>query len=445
MMILRITLITAAALFSPLAHCLDLLEVYREAQTQDTQFASARAAHRAGLEKLPQGRALLLPTIGFSANTTDNETDTTFRSANLALSGGNQKFNTNNYTVSLTQPIYNWSNFVQYQEGKIAVTRADAAFGAAAQDLILRAAQAYFDVLGAQDNLTFAAAQKEAIGEQLAQAKRNFEVGTATIVDTYEAQARYDLVSSQEVAAANNLEIKKSALQVVIGKLPASLKPLANGVTLSPPEPNDLDSWVNDAMQNSWQIKSQLAAADLAAREVERNRGGHHPTLDVVASYTDNSSTGDATFGVGSDATSSQIGLEFKLPLFAGGGVSSRVREAEANRERALQDLETARRDVAQRTREAFLGVTSGISQVRALEQALISSQSSLDSTIVGRDVGVRTGVDVLNAQQLLYSAKRDLSQARYTTIINELKLKSAVGSLADGDLAQINALLASE
>jgi outer membrane protein len=445
MMIIKTIFLGAAALFSSLAHAMDLVEVYREAQTQDSQFASARATYKAGLEKLPQGRALLFPSINFSANTTDNETDTTFRSENLALSGGNQRFNTNNYTVTLTQPVYNWSNFVQYQEGKIAVTQAEAVFGSAMQDLILRAAQAYFDVLGAQDNLSFAIAQKEAIGEQLAQAKRNFEVGTATIVDTYEAQARYDLTTSQEVAAANDLEIKKRALQVVIGKLPASLKPLASGVTLSPPEPNDMDAWVNDAMENSWQIKAQLASADFAAKEVERNRAGHHPTLDVVASYTDSSSSGNATFGVGSDATSSQIGLEFKLPLFAGGGVSSRVREAEANREKALQDLETARRDVAQRTREAYLGVTSGIAQVKALEQALISNQSSLDSTKVGRDVGVRTGVDVLNAQQLLYSAKRDLSQARYTTILNELKLKSAVGKLGEEDLAQINALLADQ
>ena len=444
-MIFKVIITVVLLAFNSSVLASDLVEVYRDAQSQDSQYASARAAYRAGQEKLPQGRALLLPNVNLTANTFDNDSDTSFRGNNAVLRGGRQNFNTNGYTVSLIQPIYNLDSIVQYQEGKISVTQAEAVFGTASQDLILRVAQAYFDVLGAQDNLTFVTAQKEAIGEQLAQAKRNFEVGTATVVDTYEAQARYDLVTSQGVAAANDLEIKRRALQLITARPAPVLKPLANGVTMTAPAPNDMDAWVNVAMDSSWQVKAQQASSDIAEKEVLRNMAGHHPTLDFVASYSDNSSSGSATFGVGSDNTGSQIGLELKLPLFSGGGVSSRVREAEANRDKALQDLETARRDVAQRTREAFLGVTSGIAQVKALAQAVISNQSSLDSTKVGRDVGVRTGVDVLNAEQLLYSAKRDLSQARYTTILNQLKLKAAVGTLTEDDLSRVNTLLGNE
>lgn len=416
-----------ALLASPLLHAANLTDVYREAQQQDAAYASARAAFQAGQEKLPQGRALLLPSVNLGANTTWNEVD---------LPTANRQYNSNGYSLSLSQPIYRKQNFAQYQQAKAQVSQAEAQFAVARQDLIIRVAQAYFDVLLAQDNVTLAGAQKAAIGEQLEMAKRNFEVGIATITDTHEAQARYDLTTSQEIAAQNDLEIKKRALQQIISKIPEHLAVLNSKLPLVLPEPNDMTKWVAQAEQQSPQIAIQRAALEIADQEVERNRAGHYPTLDLVAGHSRNNNSSYLLSGV---VTSQTIGLQLNLPIYQGGSVSSKVREALANQEKARQDLELAHRQAALQTRQSFLGVTSGMAQVKALEQALVSSQSSLDSTRLGQEVGVRTNVDVLNAQQQLYTAKRDLSQARYNYILSQLKLKSAVGVLSDEDVEQVN------
>lgn len=428
----RMSLAFLALIASPALHAANLVEVYREAQQQDATYASARAAYEAGQEKLPQGLALLLPSVNLSANTTWNEVD---------LPTIDRQYNSNGYNLSLTQPIYRKQNFAQYQQAKSQVSQAGAQLAVARQDLIVRVAQAYFDVLLAQDNVALAGAQKAAIGEQLEMAKRNFEVGTATITDTHEAQSRYDLTTAQEIAAQNDLEIKKRALQLIVSKIPGHLAALGDKLPLILPEPNDMTKWVEQAEQQSPQIAIQRAALEIATQEVERNRAGHHPTLDLVAGHGRNSSA--STFTLGQTITSQAVGLQFNLPIYQGGSVSSKVREALANQEKARQDLEQSNRLAALLTRQAFLGVTSGMAQVKALEQALISSQSSLDSTRLGQEVGVRTNVDVLNAQQQLYTAKRDLSQARYNYIISQLKLKSAVGVLSDEDVEQVNRWLA--
>lgn len=430
----RLSLLMVGMAFSPVLHAENMMDAYREAQSYDAVFASARAAHRAGLEKLPQGRALLLPSVNLSADTTENSVEREGVPRN--------NYNSYGYTLSLSQPVFRKQNFAQYEQSKQQVTQAEAQLVIAKQDLILRVAQAYFDVLLAQDNVAFAASYKTSISEQLAQAKRNFEVGTATITDTHEAQARFDLAASQEIAALNDLEVKKFALQKVIGKIPSKLSNLGDKLPLKVPEPNDMEQWVATSEQQNLQFQIQQAAFEIANQEVERNRGGHYPTLDVVASYRD-ANNASLNFGIGGSTQSAAIGLQLNLPIFAGGATSSKVREAVANQEKARQDLEDTRRQVALQTRQAFLGVTSGEAQVRALEQALVSNQSSLDSTKLGFEVGVRTSVDVLNAQQQLFSAKRDLSQARYAYIMNRLKLKAAVGTLSEADLEQVNGLLA--
>lgn len=417
-------------------HAENLLDVYRLAKTRDAVYGAAQAAYRAGLEKLPQGRALLLPSIGLSANTTYNEMDNRYDGYSY-FNNGRMSYNSNGYTLSLTQPVYRKQNFAQYQEAKLQVVQAEAQLAAAKQDLMVRVAQAYFDVLLARDNVALAAAQKKAIAEQLAQAKRRFEVGTATIVDTNEAQSRYDLTASQQISAENDLEVKRRALQQIINQMPGRLAAVSEKLPLTLPEPDDMDKWVATAEQQNPQIEVQRAAWEIAGREVERNRGGHYPTLDLVASYSDNNTSG-GTYGA-VESTNKAIGLQLNLPLYQGGAVSSRVREAVANREKARQDLDNARRQADLQTRQAFLGVTSGAAQVRALQQALVSSRTSLDSTKLGFEVGVRTNVDVLNAQQQLYSAKRDLLQARYNFIMSQLKLKAAVGTLREADLEQVN------
>ena len=304
-------------------------------------------------------------------------------------------------------------------------------------------AQAYFDVLLARDNVAFAGAQKTAIAEQLAQAKISFQVGTATITDTHEAQARYDLAASQEITAKSDLEVKQRALELIIGKATPALAPLGARLQLVLPEPAIQDKWVDESRSANPQVRTAEANLTLAQQEVQRNRGGHHPTLDAFAAYNRNAQgAGTLTTTPGFDTRQSNIGLQLAVPIYQGGAVTSRVREAVANEEKARQDLENARRAVELNARQSFLGVTSGVAQVKALESAVVSSQSSLDSTRLGREVGVRTQVDVLNAQQQLFSARRDLAQAKYAYILSTLRLKAAVGRLTEQDVVAVNAWL---
>jgi outer membrane protein len=448
MMTIKSIVFVLALGISPLAGAADLLETYHAAQSQDAVFASAQATQHAGQEKLPQGRSLLLPRVNLNANSTYNNNTIQYRGtfllpngASLPLPNGATQFNSNGYGVTLTQPLFRQQNWVAYTEAELQVTQTEAQFKAAEQNLIVRVAQAYFDVLIAQDSVQLAEAQKTAITEQLEQAKRNFEVGTATITDTYEAQARYDLTNSQQIAAQSNLEIKKRALQQIVNASPGELRNLGKGLKLEAPQPGDVEKWVEDAQQRSLQVVVAQAGTELAEKEVARNRGGHYPTLDLVANYSENSAGGGA-FGFGSDGRNKAIGVQLNLPLYQGGEVQSKLREAEANHDRARQDLENTRRNVALQTRQAYLGVVDGIAQVKALQQALKSSESLLEASKLGQEVGVRTNLDVLNAQQQLYSTRRDLYQAEYNYLVSQLQLKAAAGTLAEDDLARINQAL---
>lgn len=418
----------------------DLLEVYRMALTSDPVYSAARASWQAGQEKLPQGLAGLLPQATLSGSTQYNDRDLRFR--NPAIAGSQTQYNSNSASVSLSQPLYRKQNLVAYDQGKTQVAIADAQLASAGQDLILRVAQAYFDVLLAQDNVAFTQAQKTAIGQQLAQAKRNFEVGNATITDTHEAQARYDLVTSQEIAARNDLEVKNRALEQLIGRASPKLSTLGKRFTPLPPDPQSMDQWVNLAHASGLPVRIALENLTLSSQEVERNRGAHYPTVDAFASYSNSGSGSGIQGGSGTDTRSKVVGLQLSIPLYQGGSVNSRVREAIANEEKARQDLENARRSAELAARSGYLGVTSGIAQVRALEAALVSSQSSLDSTRLGQEVGVRTQVDVLNAQQQLFSARRDLAQARYNYILSLLRLIASSGKLTEADLQRVNAWL---
>jgi outer membrane protein len=410
----------------------DLIEVYRDALAQDPVYASARLALEAGREAIPQARAGVLPNISGNTNFFRNERD---------AGTGNQGFNSYGYTLSLTQPLFRKQNWIVIDQANYQVTQAEAVFADAQQNLITRSAQAYFDVLLAQDNVALSAAQKTAFSEQLAQAKRNFEVGTATIVDTYEAQARYDLAVAKEISDQNDLEIKRRALQQLVGKETQTLATLKDGVSLSQPTPTDMDQWVKSAEKSSPVIAQLQALYEISKKEVDRNQAGHLPTVDLVTSYGD-SRTSINIPGSGNSTKSAQIGVQLTIPIYQGGGTQSRIRQALSSREKTAQDLENTKRTVAQNVRQSYLGVTNGVAQVKALEAALVSNKSSLDSTILGKEVGVRTNVDILNAQQQLFQARRDLQQARYNTILSQLRLKSAVGRLQEEDLAEVNRLL---
>ena len=433
-------LIIAGCFAAGLAHGADLLGVYRDAVAYDAQFAAARATLAAGREKLPQGRSGLLPTIGLSASSIWNEVDST-RRVNGATAV-NTQYNSNGWTVQLTQPLFRWQNWVSYTQSELAVAQAEAQFVAARQDLIVRVAQAYFDILLAQDTLATAKAQKLAITEQLESAKRNFEVGTTTITDTHEAQARFDLTSAQEIAADNDLAVKRQALRSLIGKEPEGLKNLRNGVQLAGPQPADIGKWVELAESGSATVQIYQALQEIAQREVEKQRAGHYPTLDLVATRGRSSATNSTTLGVGSDSNSSTIGVQLAIPLFAGGATVSEDREAVALKEKAAADLDNARRTAALNARQAYLGVSSGLAQVKAYEAAITSSQSAVDSNKLGYEVGVRINIDVLNAQSQLFDTRQKLAKARLDTLGALLKLKAAAGTLGEEDVAAINALL---
>jgi outer membrane protein len=414
---------------APAAQAANLSDVFRDAQAYDAQYASARAADKAGQEKSVQGRAGLLPSVNLNANASHN----TFESN---LTSGTSQYSPNGVSINATQPLYRRQNQVQYAQSKEQVRIADLQFKLAEQDLILRVAQAYFDVLQSQDTIAFIDAQKAAITEQLASAKRNFEVGTATITDTNEAQARYDLAVAQEIAEQNTLNIRRRALERLIGKPAEALDTPVDPLQLKDAS-GSIDDWAARAAKGNLQAEIQRIAMSIADQEVERNRAGHYPTLDAVAGYAINNNQNIGPTQISTRVAS--IGLQLNVPIYQGGLVSSRVREAVANQEKARQDAEAAAREASLQARQDWLNVSSGAARVRALEQALVSSNAQLDSTKLGLEVGVRTNLDVLNAEQQVFSARRDLASARYAYLLAGLSLKAAAGILSPADLAEID------
>jgi len=443
--LIAVLLASAFTLHANAAQAADLIQVYQQALANDATYASARNSLTAGQERITQGRSLLLPQVALTGSHMKNNGDMTpFNEGATTVVDGKPALVTrrdtdnsqNTYTLQLSQPLFRWANWQQYQQSKLAQAQAEAQFAQAQQDLIVRVAQAYFDVLTAQDNLASIQAQKSATTEQLASAKRNFEVGTQTITDTHEAQAAYDLVVAQEFAAINDLEVRRTALQQIIGTAPASLATLRVGVTIAPPQPATIDPWISSAEQQNYGVAVQQLAVEIAKREIERNRAGHMPTVDLVAQSQRQSQT---AYGV---TRNNAIGVQWTVPIFSGFQITSKVRETIALEEKARNDLEATKRSAAQNARQAYLGVNSGLAQVRALEAAEVSSKSALESNKLGYQVGVRINIDVLNAQRQLYSTQRDLAKARYDTIMNGLRLKAAAGTLKEADLAPVNALL---
>jgi len=438
----KLAILLSALLLSGAVAAADLLQVYRDALAHDAQYAAARAIAEAGREKQPQALAGLLPTVAATGNTfgNDGSFDTRISGSNLSTSSRN-RFNSNAYSVNLTQPLFRWQNFVQYDQSKLLVMQTEANFAQAGQDLILRVSQAYFDVLVAIENLRAVQANKTAIAQQLEQAKKNFEVGTATITDTYESQSRFDLATAQEIAAENELEVRRYALRVLIGKEPGERNRLKTKAVMEAPQPAGMEPWVEAAERDSFVVQAQEAAAEAADKAVEINRAGHYPTVDVVANYGQNNGPGQS--GLGSiDTQTRQIGLQVNIPIFQGGAVNSRTREAAARRDAERASLDNVRRTSALSARQAYLGVVNGLAEVRALEAALLSSLSSLESNRLGYEVGVRINIDVLNAENQVYVTRRDLARARYNTLQNQLRLKAAVGTLSEAEVERINQLL---
>ncbi len=429
-----LTLLLGAA---PAAQAENLLDIYRLAQQNDLTLVQAQANYRANVERGTQGKGQLLPTLTFGAARYSVQQD-----IQLPAPPHSNDYDSDAYSLQLTQPLYRKSSFAAYAQGKALTAQAEAEMAIADGELMLRSVQAYFDVLAAEDTLAFARTEKTAIEGQLQLAERNYAVGNATIVDVHEARARRDQAVAQEVAADNDLQVKREALAILVNASPAKLVPLAPTLPLQRPDPQDAASWDKTAQEKNPLIVAQERAMKVAEEEIEKNRGGHYPTLDLVAShgYNKNSNIFSPTIY---EYTTNQVGLQLQVPLYAGGVTQSRVREAEARRDQARAALALTRRTITRMVREAYLAVTGGIARVQALEQAQTSSRKALESTLIGYESGVRTGVDVLNSQRDLYRTQRDLSQARYTYLLSQLRLKFAAGTISEADLGSVNSLLA--
>jgi outer membrane protein len=427
---------TSMLLGAGAAHAQSLTDLYQAAVSYDAAYQAAKAQYEANLARADQAQAGLMPTANLSANI--NRSD--FENSNPKT---DRSFGSRSATVSANQPLYRPANRATAEQGKLQAEQAKSALQIAEQDLIVRTTQAYFDVLASQDSLAFVKAQKAAVSEQLAAAKRNFEVGTSTITDSREAQARFDLVTAQEIAAENDLRVKRIALDQLVGKPGTAPKPLSLPAKLPDLLPADVNLWVSQSEAQHPSIKSAQIALDVAKLETEKAQAGHKPTLDATLSYNITQSNGSASSVLSSRTNNATLGLAFNLPLFAGYATQNRIKETLQLEDKARNDLDAAKRSIAQATRTAYFGVLSGQGQVKALEAAETSSQSALDANKLGYQVGVRINIDVLNSQSQLFQTKRDLAKARYDVLVGGLRLRQANGTLKAEDLAPVNALLA--
>jgi len=435
----------AAALATVLAlpaHGQSLLTLYEAARGYDATYQGARAQYEANLARAAQAKAGILPQVGAQASVSRADYDIDVISG-APQGSGTRAFTTQNAGINATQALYRPAAWATYEQGKRQAEIAQTVLTTAEQELIVRVSQGYFDVLAAQDTLALVRAQKTAVAEQLAFAKRNFEVGTSTITDSREAQARYDLVLAQEIASENDLQVKRIALDLLVGRTGSTPLPLAAPVVLPGPLPADMATWVAQAEAVHPAIRQAQLGLDVAALEVQKAEAGHKPTLDAQLGYSvTRQPQGNLTTTVGTRATGPSVGVVFNMPLFAGFATENRIRETLSLEEQSRATLEATRRNVTQATRSAYLGLISGAGQVRALEAAEASSQSALDANRLGYQVGVRINIDVLNSQSQLFQTKRDLALARYNVLLGNLRLRQANGTLVPDDLQPINATL---
>ena len=401
----------------------DLVEVFELALTSDPEFLAAGAAHRAAQEALPQARAELRPRVHATLDTRWNERQRSsdYRSESLIL--------------SIEHPVYRRDRRIAVDQADSRIARADALYDAARQDLVVRVAERYFGVLEAEDELGFAQATLEAFEQQLAQSRQRFEVGLIAITDVEEAKAGFDLSRAQLIAAQNALGIAREALREMTGAYQERLVPLRE-THLVMPEPADIDQWTAIAVEQNLRLVAAKHDTETARREIERIQAGHSLTLDAVGSFGLNDSESG---GALRETRRANVGLRLSLPLYSGGSILSRTRESRHRYQRSLELLELERRRAQRETRDAYLGVDSGISRVQALEQAVRSSLTAAEAIEAGFQVGTRTSVDVLDAQRDLFRARRDLSEARYRYVLDVLRLKRAAGALSEEDLQSVS------
>lgn len=416
----------------------DLMQVFAMSLKSDPQLLAEGASRQAVSELEAQARARFLPEIGLNANNGRVWQDTSTQS----FVAGSREYNDHGYTLSITQPVYRRQNFVQQEQADIAIAAAEANYQIVEQALIVRVADHYFDLLGRQDDVTFARAERESIAQQLEQTQQRFDVGLATITDVVESQAAYDLANASVISAENELANSKERLREISGSYLDVLSILKPESPLVSPEPEDINQWSDIALKQNPNLIVAKTAVDNAGQSIELQRSGHYPSVDIVGqkSY---SSQSDSSFGGSSKTHQDSISLQFSLPIYAGGSVQSKTREASHRLDQAMQNEEQQRRAVVRQSRESYNGVMSGISRVTALKQAVVSGEKALESTEAGYEVGTRTTVDVLNVRSSLFKARRDYASSRYDYILSSLRLKQAAGTVSIDDLNQINQWLA--
>lgn len=420
------------------AYCQDLLEIYHLALENDPVLKQANANQRAIAEAKNLSVANFFPTV--SATGIDNLTRlVNDRATYQGL--GIQKYNDQSLTLNLTQPIFHWDHWIQLSQSDNQLAQAEADYQAEMQKLMVKVTDAYFNVLSAEDNLKFSSSEKQAIARQLEQAKQRFAIGLTDITEVHEAQAAFDRASAGEIEAANSVDNQKEALMEIIGQQNIELATIKETIPLTKPEPEDISAWSDTAEFNNLSIISAFNQMEFARKAIEIQKNGHLPKLDLTASY----GKFDTSSNFGLQGNSESVGLRLNMPLYEGGAVNIRTRQASFRYEQAKETLNAAKRSVKRQVKDAFRGILSSISRVEALKTAVNSAETALQSTEAGFDVGIRTLVEVLNEQKNLYRARRDFSRARYDYLLNSVKLKQASSSLIPEDLIRINQMLAAD
>ncbi len=410
------------------ANATDLSDIYQLATEYDPTIQAAIATHQAATQQVPLARSAFRPQVnlGFDASLNDINDDLS------------ETFPSTRLTLSLSQSIYHRSNAALLDQAEFAVLQADANLESARQTLIVRVAEAYFEVLRSEANVAFSQAELQAIGRQKEQAEKRFDVGLATVIDVREAQAQYDLAIAQEVASQNGLSTALEALRLLSGSRADTLDPLKDDIPLVSPEPANIDEWVNLAKDQNLDLATTRLQLQSAGVRVKAERGASYPTVDILA--IGSSSTTEQTGR--RDVDAGELRLEVRMPLYTGGRIKAQVARAKAEVTAAESQLRVQELAVVQRTSDAYRGVLTNISRVRALRQALDSTQKSAEATDAGFRAGTRTSVDVLRALRDTFSARSDYVNARYDYVLNTLSLKSAAGTLGEQDLMAVNALL---
>ena len=434
----KIFFLIAVFLFATNSLSADLASIFSLAKRNDPNYQQVISTHRAILESKPQARSQLLPSLDITANTKRNAQDITTSGSSFG-SDGEIDFNSHGYSLNLSQPLFHRDRFIALSQADSQIKESEAKLAKAQQDLIINVSETYFNVLRSIDNLEFANIEVKSLSRQLEEANKRFEVGLSAITDVQEAKAGYDLAVAQEIQAINGIDNAKEQIRELTSEYIDKYDGLGENIKLIKPVPEDISSWTELSIKQNLDISAANFALETARKEIKKQSAGHLPTVDIVASHGYDSTGGR----FGSTRTDrSSIGVELNVPIYSGGLVSSKTREAHEQYNVAMHYLEKARRTAQRNTREAYLGVISGISQVNALKQAVVSSETALLATETGFEVGTRTAVDVVASQRATSKARRDYSNAKYNYILNTLKLKRAAGILSPDDLNLINAWL---